>query len=86
MWTVRSANTGVSAIIDGRGRVRKRTGIFERGYVVADVPLVSANGDDPDRGGTFYVRHGDVLAWSCWVGTAALMGWARFRPPQRKES
>ena len=39
VWTARAANTGVSAIIDSRGRVRERTRIFERGLLVADVPL-----------------------------------------------
>ncbi len=42
IWTVRAANTGVSAIIDARGRVRQRTAIFERGAIVADVPLLRA--------------------------------------------
>jgi apolipoprotein N-acyltransferase len=77
VWTVRAANTGVSAVIDGRGRVRKATGIFERGSLVADVPLRL-----PDAGSTFYVRHGDVFAWSCWAGLAALAaaaGWRRGR-------
>jgi apolipoprotein N-acyltransferase len=72
LWTVRAANTGVSAIIDAGGRVRQQTGIFEQGVLVADVP-VAAKG----AGGTFYVRHGDVFAYACWLGLAGLVGWAR---------
>jgi apolipoprotein N-acyltransferase len=67
VWTARAANTGVSAIIDSRGRVRSQTPIFERGWLVADVPLRPA-----PIGGSFYTRYGDVFAWACWVGVAAL--------------
>jgi apolipoprotein N-acyltransferase len=67
VWTARAANTGVSAIIDSRGRVRSRTRIFERGLLVEDVPLRPA-----PRGGSFYTRHGDVFAFACWIGTAVL--------------
>jgi apolipoprotein N-acyltransferase len=82
VWTARAANTGVSAIIDSRGRVRSRTRIFERGLLVADVPLRPA-----PRGGSFYVRHGDVFANACWVGTAVLgaAAWTRFRSARRGE-
>ncbi|MGH0034330.1 MAG: apolipoprotein N-acyltransferase [Myxococcota bacterium] len=81
-WTVRAANTGVSAVIDGRGRVRERTAIFERGLIVSDVPL------RPDPAPeTFYTRHGDVFAWTCWAATAlALAGAWRRRPEQARET
>ncbi|MCG8589342.1 MAG: apolipoprotein N-acyltransferase [Proteobacteria bacterium] len=71
-WVVRAANTGVSAIIDERGEVRRRTEIFERGFVVGDVPLRAS-----DRGPTFYTRYGDVFAWSCWLGLAGVAFRAR---------
>jgi apolipoprotein N-acyltransferase len=66
LWTARAANTGVSAFIDDRGRVRERTPIFERGLLVADVPLRR----DPARA-SFYVRHGNVFAGACWLAAAA---------------
>ena len=74
VWTARAANTGVSAIIDARGRVRAQTGIFERGLLVADVPL-----RPPPVGGSFYTRLGDLFAGACWLGVAALgaAAWAR---------
>lgn len=53
VWTARAANTGVSAIIDDRGRVRMQTKLFEQTLLVADVPLRT--------GGSFYARHGDWL-------------------------
>ena len=66
-WTVRAANTGVSALIDARGRVRERTRIFERGLLVGDVPL-----RDGARAQTFYVRHGNWLPLACWLAAAVL--------------
>jgi apolipoprotein N-acyltransferase len=74
VWTARAANTGVSAIIDARGRVRQRTAIFERDLLVADVPR------RPDPvGGSFYTRHGDLFAGACWAVTLVAVGWARKR-------
>jgi apolipoprotein N-acyltransferase len=80
VWTARAANTGVSAFIDHRGRVRERTGIFERGLLVADVPL-----RPPPAGGSFYTRHGDVFAWGCWIGAAAATLAGRRRRPATGE-
>jgi apolipoprotein N-acyltransferase len=74
VWTARAANTGVSAIIDSRGRVRAQTRIFERDLLVADVPL-----RPPPLGGSFYTRHGDVFAAACWIVTAGLVGLAGWR-------
>ncbi len=77
VWTARAANTGVSAIIDARGRVRQRTQIFERDWLQADVPIRSA-----PAGGTFYTRYGDVFAWSCW----AMSAWGLWRARRRHRS
>ncbi len=67
VWTARAANTGVSAFIDARGRVRAKTGIFERGLLVEDVPY-----RPPPIGGSFYTRHGDLFAAACWIALAVL--------------
>jgi apolipoprotein N-acyltransferase len=74
VWTARAANTGVSAIIDARGRVRERTRIFERDLLVAEVPRRPA-----PLGGSFYARWGDVFAAACWAGVAVLGVAARVR-------
>jgi apolipoprotein N-acyltransferase len=58
----RAANTGVSAFIDGAGKARDATPIFEPAFRVADLPL---RADPADA--TFYVRHGDLFAYACWV-------------------
>jgi apolipoprotein N-acyltransferase len=68
VWVVRAANTGVSAIIDSRGRVRSQTRIFEADLVVADVPLRPS-----PLGGTFYSRHGDAFVGLCGVCIAGLV-------------
>jgi apolipoprotein N-acyltransferase len=79
LWTARAANTGVSAFIDGRGRVQAETRIFERGLLVADVPLA------PEvREATFYARHGDLFAGGCWIGAFALFGVAGTRARGRR--
>ena len=69
LWTARAANTGVSAFIDGRGRVRAQTRIFEPGYLVADVPR-----HQQPRESTFYVRHGDVFAVACAIVALVAIG------------
>ena len=74
VWTARAANTGVSAFIDARGCVRERTRIFERGFLLADVPLRAA-----PSGGSFYTRHGEWFAYACWAGLAIAGIAARFR-------
>ncbi|SHF44515.1 apolipoprotein N-acyltransferase [Loktanella atrilutea] len=48
---VRSANTGISAMIDARGRVRAMIPLDRAGYVDAPLP--------PARAATLYVRWGD---------------------------
>jgi apolipoprotein N-acyltransferase len=67
VWTARAANSGVSALIDERGRVREQTRIFERDFLVGEVPI-----RPPGVGDSFYVRHGDLFAWLCWGGLLAL--------------
>ncbi|HBZ72106.1 MAG TPA: apolipoprotein N-acyltransferase [Deltaproteobacteria bacterium] len=68
VWTARAANTGVSAFIDDRGRVRSQTRIFERGLLVDDIPLRPGAAAD-----SFYVRHGDVFAWACCGAAGAAL-------------
>lgn len=75
LWTARAANTGVSAFIDERGRTVAATEIFEEAVLVYDVPLRG-----PDAPSTFYVRHGDVFAWLCWLGVVVALVASRRLP------
>lgn len=56
---LRAANTGVSAVIDARGRVTVELGLGQAGYVDADLP--------PPLGETIYARTGD------WAMSAVLL-------------
>ena len=58
-WVVRSANTGISCIIDNKGVVYDSLGWDEEGVIVMDVPLV--------EGQTLYTTTGD------WIGQLMVM-------------
>jgi apolipoprotein N-acyltransferase len=64
-YLVRSANTGISGIVDPYGRVLARTGIFEPAVLVGEARFLKTS--------TFYARHGDVLAYASVVATALLL-------------
>jgi apolipoprotein N-acyltransferase len=55
-YLVRSANTGISGIVDPYGRVLAQTAIFEPAVVVGSVRYLQTS--------TFYVRHGDLVAYA----------------------
>lgn len=50
---VRATNSGVSAWVDAYGRIKDRLGLFERGLIIADVPMVMVS--------TLYVLIGDSV-------------------------
>jgi apolipoprotein N-acyltransferase len=50
----RAANTGISAFIDAKGEIRKRSDIFVRETLVNHI--------NPKIEETFYTRYGDVFA------------------------
>ncbi|UCD72391.1 MAG: apolipoprotein N-acyltransferase [Syntrophobacterales bacterium] len=49
----RAANTGISAFIDAKGEIRKRSGLFVKEALVGQI--------NPKIGETFYTRYGDVF-------------------------
>jgi apolipoprotein N-acyltransferase len=67
-YLVRSANTGISGIVDPYGRVLAQTPIFESAVLLGEVRFL--------RTSTFYSRHGDVLAYAAFLGTAVLVAMA----------
>jgi apolipoprotein N-acyltransferase len=73
-YLVRAANTGITAVVDPRGRVLESTPVFEPAVVVRDVPTVP--------GKTFYARYGDVFAWACVLATLLLTLQSGFRRTQ----
>ena len=68
-YLVRSANTGVSGIVDPYGHVLARTDIFHPAVVAGEVRLLRVT--------TIYARIGDVFAYASVVITAALLLMAR---------
>jgi apolipoprotein N-acyltransferase len=58
-YLARSANTGISGIVDPYGRVVLRSQLFERATLVGEARFLS--------GRTIYGRIGDVLAYACAV-------------------
>ncbi|GAO45589.1 apolipoprotein N-acyltransferase [Flavihumibacter petaseus] len=70
-WVVRSANTGISAVIDPMGRITERKGWDERGYIKVNIPTRTEM--------TFYARNGDLLSKLMVVLCIAILGYSGFR-------
>lgn len=72
----RSANLGISAIIDPYGRVTRRftgsgrNGAPAAGILAGEIPLAES--------GTFYTRHGDVFALACIAASLVMLVGAWF--------
>jgi apolipoprotein N-acyltransferase len=63
-YLVRAANTGITAVVDPRGRIVEKTALFDQTVLVRDVGLVSSR--------TFYSRYGDVFAWGALAATLGI--------------
>ena len=70
-YLVRSANTGISGIVDPYGRVLERTPIFQSAVTVGEARFLTAS--------TFYARHGEVLTYASVVVTLLLLAASRRR-------
>jgi apolipoprotein N-acyltransferase len=70
----RAANTGISAVIDGYGRVRARLGLGHAGALDADLPVALDE--------TFFVRFGPTIGMLLFLltGVAALWQLRKRRP------
>jgi len=66
-WMVRSANTGISAIIDPLGKIRASTKIFTKTLLVEEVKLMP--------GVTPYARWGDIFLYAVLAACVAGLGW-----------
>lgn len=72
----RSANTGISAIIDQKGDITKQLGYERRGSVTGTLNLNTAQ--------TFYVKHGDYLARIAFAVALVLFVWSFFKTKRRE--
>ena len=57
LYLVRSANTGISAIIDPKGAILSRTGLFERTTLKGHVKIIDEK--------TCYAAYGDAFVYLC---------------------
>ncbi len=69
---IRSAGTGISALVDARGVVTERSGLYTREVLVGSVR--------PLRVPTLYSAWGDWFAWICVAASALLLVRARRSP------
>jgi len=70
-YLVRSANTGISGIVDPYGRVLAQTAIFQQAVVVGEARFI--------RERTIYSYIGDVFAYASAVLTLAALVLVRRR-------
>ena len=59
LYLVRAANTGISAIIDPKGEILSRTGIFERTILNGDIKIIDEK--------TCYAAYGDAFVYLCAI-------------------
>jgi apolipoprotein N-acyltransferase len=64
-WIARSANTGISAVIDQKGRLVETRQWAEKASMKFNIPALSEE--------TFFVQHGDVISRIAMVLGAALL-------------
>ncbi len=77
-WVIRAANTGISQVIDPVGRITAATAAQQQTVLVGQIA--------PSRVFTFYVRWGDLFAWTVIAGFAVLAAprlWAGLRDEWR---
>ena len=70
-YLVRSANTGISGVVDPYGRPLAQSRIFEQAVIVREVRFL--------RTSTLYTRIGDVLAYASAIVSLAMLVLARRR-------
>ncbi len=66
-WVVRSANTGVSAVIDDKGDIVQSQPWNKAAFIKAEVPA--------ENGETFYVQEGDLLFKAALIIAFILLVW-----------
>jgi apolipoprotein N-acyltransferase len=68
----RAVNTGISAVVDGNGRIIKTLGKLQRGVLIDTVPL--------DSRVSFYSQWGDWLGLFCLASTIGMILLGTFSP------
>jgi apolipoprotein N-acyltransferase len=76
----RSANTGISALIDGAGRLHSPTQQYIPDVILGDLPL------GPIGEQTFFARHGMFVGTWCLLLTIVFSAWAAISGFRRRRS
>jgi apolipoprotein N-acyltransferase len=63
---IRSANTGISGVIDSNGRILSKTGLFEKTILLSDIRT--------DKTVSFYAKYGDLFTYIWIVFSIVLLG------------
>ncbi len=74
VFVARAANTGITGIIDPKGRILKEGEIFKQEAMNATIRLSNRK--------TFYTLYGDVFAWACSAFSILLLAYALFQKPK----
>ena len=81
LYVVRAANTGISGIIDPRGKIVAQTNIFEAQALKGNIKYLNIY--------SFYAKHGDILVIICFgiIIFFFLLSWkGRLRNDDRKHA
>ncbi len=73
----RATNTGISAVVDSRGRIYKRTGVYEQAVVRVDAPLHTHK--------TLFHRWSAIVHWAMILVFAVLGVWGLAKPGQKDD-
>lgn len=68
---IRSANTGITAVIDSRGHIQGMTRLFHEALLTGTVRLGFER--------SIYTRYGDIFAWGCCIFILAVTGRVTLR-------
>jgi apolipoprotein N-acyltransferase len=79
VFIARAANTGISGLIDPKGKILKQGEIFTEEAITGTIRL--------NKSKTFYTLYGDVFAWICTAFSMILLsGSTLYRRGWRKKS
>jgi apolipoprotein N-acyltransferase len=73
LYIVRSVASGISGIVDDRGRILETTKLFEKKAFVREVRI------NPDARRTFYTLYGDWFAWLLFALLGAVIAAAKIK-------
>ena len=76
VFIARAANTGITGLIDPKGKIVNRGGIFTEEAINGTIRL--------SKDKTFYTLYGDVFAWGCSVFSVFLLAYALFRKIKKR--